>query len=202
MVALVVGIVATPLVAQDVRTRAFLLYFSRPLTRIEYILGKMVTVWAYLLSITAVPALCLYVVGVFLSPQLSVVKETWDLPLRIVLSSAVLMVPTTVLALALSSLTSESRYATAAWFGMWAVGWVTYSIVYANFPPGSRSAAQELLIERVTLASLYHSMGRVQHWVFGLEDFSAVSAAAIELAAITVVSLVVLFRRVSSPMRI
>jgi hypothetical protein len=114
LIALVVGIVAPPLIAQDVRSRAFLLYFSRPLTRIEYILGKMATVWVYLLSITAVPTLCLYVVGVFLSPQLGVVQETWDLPLRIVLASAVLMVPTTALALAISSLTSESRYATAS----------------------------------------------------------------------------------------
>jgi hypothetical protein len=54
----------------------------------------------------------------------------------------------------------------------------------------------------VTLVSLYNSLGQVQHWVFGLEGFSAVKAAAIELAAVTVISLAVLFRRVSSPMRI
>jgi ABC-2 type transport system permease protein len=206
IMAMVVGIIAPPLVAKDVRSRAFMLYFSRPLTRIEYVLGKMSVLWAYLLMITTIPALCLYLLGVFLSPQFSVVADTWDLPLRVLGASAVLMIPTAALALALSSLTSESRYATFAWFGLWAVGWVAYAIVNGSFPDiprGSRTAAQAALVERVTLASLYHTLGQVQNWVFGLEaSFAKVSSAAIELAAITVVSLAVLFRRVSSPMRI
>ena len=196
LMALVVGIIAPPLIAHDVRTRAFMLYFSRPLTRIEYILGKMAVLWGYLLAITTLPALLLYLLGVFLSPQLVVVAQTWDLPLRILAASAVFIIPTTALALAISSLTSESRYATFAWFAIWAAGWVTYAMLNANIP-GSRTA------ERGTLASLYHTLGRVQHWVFGLEQsFANVSPAAIELAAITVISLAILFRRVSSPMRI
>jgi ABC-type transport system involved in multi-copper enzyme maturation permease subunit len=206
VMALLVGIIAPPLVANDVRSRAFMLYFSRPLTRIEYVLGKMAVLWAYLLMIATIPALCLYVLGVFLSPQFSVVADTWDLPLRILGASAVLMIPTAALALALSSLTSESRYATFAWFGIWVAGSVAWAIVNGNFPdipPGSRTPAQTALVERVTLASLYHTLGHVEKWVFGLEDsFAKVSSAAIELAAITVVSLMVLFRRVSSPMRV
>jgi hypothetical protein len=203
---LVVGLIAPPLVAQDVRTRAFLLYFSRPVARAEYVLGKMAVLWAYLALITMVPALFLYWLGVFLSPQLSVVGHTWDLPLRILAASAVLMIPTAALALAVSSLTSESRYATFAWFAIWAIGWVTYAVVEArtvSFPAGYRTPEQAALVQRVSLASLYHTVGRVQHWIFGLEGgFTKVSAAAIELTAITVISLAVVFRRVSSPMRI
>jgi hypothetical protein len=152
------------------------------------------------------------VLGVFLSPpDVPVVWHTWDLPLRILAASAVLMIPTTALALALSSLTSEIRYATFAWFAIWAVGWVTYAIVNASMPPGARTPGQAVFVDRMTLASFYHTLGRVQHWVFGLEtslpDASAASinmtaTAAIEMAAITLVSLAVLFRRVSSPMRI
>ncbi len=159
--------------------------------------------WGYLLLITTAPSLCLYVLGVFLSPRFGVVADTWDLPLRVLGASAVLMLPTAALALALSSLTSEPRYATFAWFGIWAIGWVAYGIVNANFPPGARTAAQEVLVDRVSLASLYHALGHVQNWVFGLEEsFAKVSAAVFEAVAITVVSLVVLFRRVSSPMRV
>jgi len=212
VMALMVGIIAPPLVAQDVRTRAFMLYFSRPLTRIEYVVGKMAVLWGYLALITTLPALFLYVLGVFLSPpDVPVVWHTWDLPLRILAASAVLMIPTTALALALSSLTSEIRYATFAWFAIWAVGWVTYAIVNASMPPGARTPGQAVFVDRMTLASFYHTLGRVQHWVFGLEtslpDASAASinmtaTAAIEMAAITLVSLAVLFRRVSSPMRI
>ena len=45
---LMVGIIAPPLISQDVRSRAFLLYFSRPLARWQYALGKLATVWFYL----------------------------------------------------------------------------------------------------------------------------------------------------------
>ncbi|MGQ9575467.1 MAG: ABC transporter permease [Thermoguttaceae bacterium] len=210
VMALLVGMIAPPLIAQDVRTRAFLLYFSRPLTRVEYMVGKMAVLWGYLSLITTLPALFLYLLGVFLSPDLGVIRETWDLPLRILAASAVLMIPTTALALALSSLTSESRYATFAWFAIWAAGWAAYAIVNVNIP-GSRTA------QNVTLASLYHILGEVQHWVFGLDrSFGSlvsavvrvqparlpVSAAAVELTAITLVSLAILYRRVSAPMRV
>ena len=96
LMVLVVGLIAPPLISQDVRSRAFLLYFSRPLTRGEYLLGKLASVWAYLSVISTMPALALYVLGVLLSPNLGVVSATWDLPFRIVAASLVLMLPTSV----------------------------------------------------------------------------------------------------------
>lgn len=211
---LVVGQVAPALVAQDVRTKAFLLYFSRPLGRFEYVLGKMSVVWAYLLLITAAPGLVLYVLGVLLSPDWRVILSTWDLPLRILGASAVLMVPTAALALAISSLTSETRYATFGWFAIWAVGWATYAMLRANLPLSADA-------HRWDLVSLYHTLGAVEYWVFGLKHELVrilpaaarvgilpspaqvqIWPAAIELTVVTLVSLAILFRRVSSPMRI
>lgn len=195
LMVLVVGLIAPALIAQDVRTRAFLLYFSRPLTRWEYILGKLAVVCGYLLLITTVPALTLYVVGVLLSPELTVVTATWDLPLRILVASAVLIIPTTVMALAFSSLTSETRYAGFAWFAVWAAGWVSYAMLFTS--TGGN------LGERWKLISLYHTLVEVESWVFGIEvSFSDVLPSAMLLVVITVVSLTVLFRRVSAPMRI
>ena len=196
LMVLVVGLIAPPLIAQDVRSRAFLLYFSRPLARREYILGKGAVVTGYLLMITTLPALVLYVLGLLLSPGLSVVLHTWDLPLRILGASVVLIVPTTAMSLAFSSLTSESRYASFAWFAVWVLGWVAYVLLIASLP-GS------FMRERWTLISLYHTLGRVQNWVFGFEtDAAGLMSAGALLAGITVVSLLILFRRVSSPMRI
>lgn len=83
----VVGLIAPPLISQDIRSRAFLLYFSRPITRWDYVAGKFVTVFFYLALISTFPALALYVLGVLLSPSLSVVTATWDLPLRILAST-------------------------------------------------------------------------------------------------------------------
>jgi ABC-2 type transport system permease protein len=198
-----------------VRTKAFLLYFSRPLARFEYVLGKMAVVWVYMLLISAAPALVLYVLGVLLSPDLSVVLSTWDLPLRILAATAVLMIPMAAVSLALSSLTSETRYATFGWFAFWAIGWATYLVLTTNLPASAGP-------QRWNLLSLYHTLGTVQYWVFGLKYELAdrllpfvsevgllpspsqveVWPAAVEMIVITVVALAILFRRVSSPMRI
>jgi hypothetical protein len=122
LMVMVVGLIAPPLISQDIRSRAFLLYFSRPLTRFEYLLGKLAIVWAYMALISLAPALALYVLGVLLSPNLGVFDATWDLPLRITAASIVLMLPTSVLALCFSSLTQEAamRASPGSRCGFWA----------------------------------------------------------------------------------
>ncbi len=208
LMVMVVGLIAPPLISQDVRSRAFLLYFSRPLTRAEYLLGKLASVWAYLSMISTSPALSLYVVGVLLSPDLSVVSATWDLPFRILAASLVLMLPTSVLALCFSSLTQESRYAGFAWFAMWILGWFTYSVASSieianaeiqQFQTGSPIDPQQ---SAWTHVSLYHTLGRVQSWVFGFADFGDVLISALILIGVTVIALAILLRRISAPMRV
>ena len=202
LMVLLVGLIAPSLIARDMRSRAYLLYFSRPLERADYVLGKSVIVWAYLAMITTVPAMALYVLGIFLSPDLSVVAYTWDLPLRILGASVCLIVPTTAIALCFSSLTSESRYAGFAWFVTWVLGWVAYSnLSLIDLQRASRADMLEAS-SRWTLVSLYHSLGRVQSWVFGLEREPArVVAPLTLLVLITVVSCAILFRRVATPLR-
>lgn len=205
---MVVGLIAPPLISQDVRSRAFLLYFSRPLTRGEYLLGKLASVWAYLAVISTLPALALYVLGVLLSPDLGVVSATWDLPFRIVAASLVLMLPTSILALCFSSLTQESRYAGFAWFAMWILGWFTYSvaasieIANAQFQQFQNGSPMELQQSSWTHVSLYHTLGRVQSWVFGFADFRDVLVSALILIGVTVIALTILLRRISAPMRV
>src|SRR5262249_19882341 len=58
------------LVAEDLRSGAILVYLSRPLTRRDYILGKLGTLLALNLGVTLVPGPLLYVVGVALAPEL------------------------------------------------------------------------------------------------------------------------------------
>lgn len=195
LMTLVVGLIAPPLISQDMRSRALLLYFSRPITRSEYILGKSAVVCVYLALITTAPALALYVFGVLLSPDLSVVRSTWDFLLRIPAASAVLMVPTTLLALAFSSLTIRSYYASFAWFATWGVGMVTYYALQ-----GILGGAFD---ERWALLSVYHTLGKVQAWVFdsGASSWD-VWPYFVLLGVLSLVSLAAVFRRVSSCLRL
>ncbi len=196
---LVVGLIAPPLISQDVRSRAFLLYFSRPLSRFEYSLGKIITVWFYLAMIATLPALLLYVLGIFLSPTIDVVQATWDLPLRILGASAVLMIPTASLALCISSLTQESRYASFAWFSTWILGWFTYGVL-SSLETYSEHQASDHITGWAHL-SLYHTLGQVQRWVFGFASFRDSQTSAAVLVMITIVSIIILMRRIGAPMR-
>ncbi len=204
VMALVVGLIAPPLISQDLRSRAFLLYFSRPIDRYEYVLGKLATVWAYLAMISMLPALTLYVAGVLLSPDVNVMSMTWDLPIRIIVATMVLSIPTGSLALCLSSLTQESRVAGFAWFAILILGWVMFGI-FSTVAGLNNMARQDFVPldgeSYWSLLSLYHSLGRVQSWVFGFHEFREVIGSAFVLTAITVTSLTILMRRVAAPMR-
>jgi hypothetical protein len=209
-----VGLIAPTLVSYDLRSKAYLMYFSRPLTPTEYIVGKSGVVWFYLSMIVTLPALLLYVVGVLLSPDLSVVGHTWDIPLRILGASLVLVIPTTALALCYSSFTSESRYATFAWFATWVMGFVSYQIltfaqVRTSPPPGGgrgyRRRAERpptweemgVDFDRWRWLSPYHILGKVESWVFGLDmtGGSVLFPLAI-LVLITVVGTWIVRRRI------
>jgi hypothetical protein len=198
--------IGPPLIARDVRTRAFLLYFSRPLDPWEYVLGKAAVVWFYITAITTLPALLLYVLAVMLSPSLGVVVDTWDLPLRIVAASALVMVPTTALVLMFSSLTTDSRYAGFAWFAVWVLGWVTYVVLTvsdANFNERGFDRLMEQPTNRWSVVSLYHALGEVQGWVFGMGgSLRDVIGPLVVLTVVTVIGVMVVLRRVAGQVRV
>ncbi|MEM6468877.1 MAG: hypothetical protein AAF802_04860 [Planctomycetota bacterium] len=202
MVALI-GLIAPLLISYDLRTKAYLMYFSRPLTPFQYIIGKSAVIWFFLGGVATVPAFLLYGLGILLSPDLSVIAETWDIVIRILLASAVLMIPTTSLAILYSSLTAESRYATFAWFATWVMGFVAYTFLSSTsvrmisnseqFEPSM--VAREM--DRWRLVSPYHILGKVEAWVFGLDSSSSsVWPCALVLIAVTGVSFWVVRRRI------
>lgn len=202
---LVVSLVAPPLIARDVRSKAFLIYFSRPVSRFEYILGKMATVWGYLMLISTAPALALYVLAVSLSPSVEVIVYTWDLPLRVLAATAVLLIPTTAMALAFSSITRHVVTAGFLWYGVWIMGgmaqWILWTIdrVAENQPGKER----EIDPHRWDLVSLYHTLGQVQGYVFNPDNGTSITAWAMaSLTCVTLLSLGVLYWRVSAPMRV
>lgn len=211
MMLITVGIVAPKLISYDLRNRGYLLYFSRPIRVWEYMLGKSLILWFFLALITTIPAMCLYVVGVLLSPQLDVVGLTWDIPLRILAASCTLMLPTAAVALACSAMTIESRYAAFSWFALWIVGWVSYSILsfgermsdpqFRQLRQHRRGALLEVVDfqSRWELLSPYHLLGRVQQWVFGMYPHDReIWPYLLVVSSITLVSLWFVHRKLRS----
>ena len=127
LLAAVVGLVAPTLISRDLRAKAWLVYFTRPVGRTEYVLGKSVILVLLVLVITMLPAVALWLMGVLVSPSITVALETWDLPVRVIVASLVLAVPTVLLALAYSSLTAETRIASFGWFATWVACWIAHA---------------------------------------------------------------------------
>ncbi len=98
------------LIANDIKSNALQLYFSKPLTLSDYIIGKIAIVIIMLECITAVPCLMLFIEYVVLSQDLTFLRENYWLIGSIIAYSLVLNLPITFLTLALSSVTKNYRY--------------------------------------------------------------------------------------------
>lgn len=209
---ILMALIVPPLISRDLRSRAYFIYFAKPIGRLEYLLGKFTIPAVFLISITTLPAIGLFVFAVMLSPDFSVLSDTWHLLFRIFLASGVMIIPTVSLALMLSSLTEESRFATFSWFAIWVLTAGAYLVMYVfnmiSQVLRAEQSGQNLdqllpLHSNWQLISLYHSIMNVQSWIFGVTplDFSVIGGLIL-LAVITLFSWVILYWRVSAPISI
>jgi len=109
---------ASGLVANDLRTGAILAYLSRPLTRRDYVLGKLLVPLSLNGAVTLLPGLLLYVAGLSLAPELYL---KWDLAWigpAIVVHAISISLVVSLLTLAISSLSRSARVAGLGLFGM------------------------------------------------------------------------------------
>jgi ABC-2 type transport system permease protein len=106
------------LVANDLRTGAILVYLARPLTRRDYVLGKLSVLLILNLAITLVPGLLLYAVGLGLAPERYLERGQAWIAAAVVLQSVAISAAIGILALAISSLARSARVAAVSFFGL------------------------------------------------------------------------------------
>ena len=75
------------LIANDRRANALQIYLAKPLTRTEYILGKLSVLLAFLLSVTLVPGLLLLIMQVAFSGSFAFLTQNAALVPAVILSS-------------------------------------------------------------------------------------------------------------------
>jgi ABC-2 type transport system permease protein len=110
------------LISADLRFNALPLYFSRPLGRLDYFLGKLGVIAALVAAVAVGPAVAAYVLGVCFSLDLGVVRDTWRLLPASLAYGLIIVASAGTLMLALSSLSRRSLYVGIAWIGLWLVG--------------------------------------------------------------------------------
>jgi ABC-2 type transport system permease protein len=124
-------LVGPTLISQDLRMNALPLYFSRPLRRIDYFLGKLGVIVTFLGLVLIVPAVLAYCLGLLFSLDATILWDTFPILLGSVGFGLVIALSAGTLMLALSSLSRNSRYVALMWLGIWALSGATATILQA-----------------------------------------------------------------------
>jgi ABC-type transport system involved in multi-copper enzyme maturation permease subunit len=104
------------MICNDFRNNLMEIYFSKPMTWRDYVIGKIMTLILVGLGFTAIPAFLLVVVHNATAPSLDTLKATYGLPVAILGFSIALVGPCALGVLASSALSRSQRYASIALF--------------------------------------------------------------------------------------
>jgi ABC-type transport system involved in multi-copper enzyme maturation permease subunit len=110
--------VGSGLIANDRRANALQIYLSKPLLRMEYIVGKLAILGSFLLFITIVPAFLLLALQVGFAGSVDFVRANLHVIPAITLASLLRVVVSTFTMLALSSLSKSTRYVAILYAGV------------------------------------------------------------------------------------
>lgn len=106
------------LIASDRQSHALQIYLSKPITRNDYIAGKLLTLAIFLVAVTWLPAMLLLVLQVLFSGSLEFVAEHPRLVPAITLASALQVTLAVLTMLALSSVSRSRRFAAMLYAGI------------------------------------------------------------------------------------
>jgi ABC-2 type transport system permease protein len=105
-------------IADDRRANALQLYLSKPLTRMEYIIGRLVPALGCLLGVTFVPAMLLLFLQIAFSGSTTFVQQNLFLVPAITLVSLTQALLSSFAILALSSLSKSRRFVSVMYAGI------------------------------------------------------------------------------------
>ena len=179
--------VGAGLIANDRRANALQIYLSKPLTRVEYVFGKLAILAASLLFVTWIPALALLIVQVVFAGTFTFLTKNVFLLPAITVFAFVKVSAIAFAILALSSLSNSSRYV-----GILYTALIFFSsAVYRVFTLVTRSTA-------MSWVSFSANLTQIGDMIFRLpkEYDTPWPVSALVVIAIGAVSVVVLERRV------
>jgi ABC-2 type transport system permease protein len=118
------------LIASDRRANALQIYLSKPLSRIEYVFGKLAVLLAFLLLVTWVPAIVLLLVQIVFTGDVSFFVDNIFLFPAITVSAFVQTIAISATMLALSSLSKSARYVGILYAGVIFFSQAMYGVLY------------------------------------------------------------------------
>ena len=123
--------VGAGLIANDRRANALQIYLSKPLTRAEYVAGKLGVLMTFLLLVTWVPAVLLMFVQIMFAGSAAFLKANLFLLPAITLYSLVAVLLASFTMLGLSSLSKSGRFVGIMYAGVMFFTQAVYGVIYA-----------------------------------------------------------------------
>jgi ABC-2 type transport system permease protein len=123
--------VGAGLIANDRRANALQIYLSKPLTRAEYVFGKLAILVTFLLLVTWVPAIVLLIVQIAFAGNFTFFRNNVFLFPAITVFCAIEVIMVSTAMLALSSLTKSTRYVGIMYAAVVFFTSAIYGVLYA-----------------------------------------------------------------------
>jgi ABC-2 type transport system permease protein len=123
--------VGAGLIANDRRANALQIYLSKPLTRAEYVFGKLAILMTFLVLVTWLPAMVLLVVQMAFAGNFTFLRNNIFLFPAITVFSFVQVTMVATAMLALSSLSKSSRYVGILYSAVIFFSQAVYGVLYA-----------------------------------------------------------------------
>jgi ABC-2 type transport system permease protein len=173
------------LIASDRQANALQLYLSKPITRHDYIGGKLATLAAFLIAVTWVPAMMLLMLQVLFSGSLEFVSTHPRLVPAITITAALQVALASMMMLALSSLSRSRRFAAM----LYALVTIFAGTIERVLQTATGAAGWVLVSPQNTLLVITDAL-------FGIEPEIPVTLALIAIMTLMAVCVAVLERRV------
>lgn len=110
--------VGAGLIANDRRANALQVYLSKPLTRAEYVGGKLAILFIFLVGVTWLPAITLLLIQIMFAGSFTFVRENIFLVPAITLFSLLQVLVASTTMLALSSMSKSARFVGVMYAGL------------------------------------------------------------------------------------
>jgi ABC-type transport system involved in multi-copper enzyme maturation permease subunit len=110
--------VGSGLIANDRRANALQIYLSKPLSRVDYVVGKLATLLIFLTAVTWVPGILLLIMQILFAGNLTFLKANLFLFPAITVFAAVTVLMSSFTMLALSSLSKSRRFVAVMYAGL------------------------------------------------------------------------------------
>jgi ABC-2 type transport system permease protein len=123
--------VGAGLIANDRRANALQIYLSKPLTRVEYVLGKLAILMTFLALVTWLPAIVLLIVQIAFAGNFTFFRTNVFLFPAITLFAFIEIILASSTMLALSSLSKSSRYVGILYAAVIFFTQAVYGVLYA-----------------------------------------------------------------------